>query len=306
MDTSPTSPASASQGASKEVTNKKRKAAPDGLTPKQRRLAADAAAQAKKEAAAAKKKAEFEAAIAAFEEDRKKFKSAVAEGQLPPGTRFFKDQVYGKDVLVLAVKELFKTSLEYDDPAYVNAVEVDVDEENKIGFSNFSYWCVNGSDAFCNEEFVHAALTTVGRQHTRKDGRELLCAIVAAMGRKEKDDTKHPVMCTLKGFEGHILLPPYSTSSRGHYIDYSHLVSAVVAALAFGRLVYTNVELIGDLIKVLGLMEKPVKDEEDEDEDDEDEEDEARVPLFSVDPDLVAGTVATVCATIVSAYAQGK
>ena len=272
-------------------------------------MAADAAAQAKKEAAAAKKKAEFEAAIAAFKEDRKTFKSAVAEGQLPPGTRFFKGEVYGEDVLVLGVEGLFTTSLAYDDPAYVNAVKVDVDEENTentIGFSNFSYWCVNGSDAFCNEEFVHAALTTVGRQHTRKDGRELLCAIVAAMGRKEKDDTKHPVMCTLKGFEGHILLPPYSKSSHGHYIDYSHLVSAVVAALAFGRLVYTNVELIGDLIKVLGLMEKPVKDEEDEDEDDEDDEDEAGVPLFSVDHTLVAGTVATVCATIVSAYAQGK
>ena len=283
---------------------------PKKMTAKARRAAADAAAAAKKAAIAAEKAAKKAAALAAFEANLKAFEAALNAGTpLIELVSFFNGDVYGEEVFALGNQSLFNAASDftYEPTGLVKHLP------SEDVFCTFTYWDAKGDNSdLGNMGLATAALAGMGRaHHAPNDCKELLRAVVGALGavtsinvRQPKGWQDAPVMCTFNGLEELMLLP------RGHCdhrtdMEYSMLVNIIITALAFGPRVFRDVDMIAELIKAMGVMEKPKKPEKPDDDDDDDgDDDEAEassvpdVSLYSFKREVVADAVKTICAAI--------
>jgi hypothetical protein len=148
-----------------------------------------------------------------------------------------------------------------------------------------------------NQPMVYSALRRLGRPETEKAAKELVTSVVALLTRRReggpepKPNRDAPVRCTIPGLLTLRVLQRGFPSGVFSELDYTLLLNAVVAALAFGHRVFTDNVMLEKMLDVMGI--KDVKDDDDDDDDDDDHDDEYKgdiktlASLRSVLPDAI-------------------
>jgi len=188
----------------------------------------------------------------------------------------------------------------------------------------FPCWCLDNpfeyrevredykNTAVGNKPMVYAALRTLGLPETDAAAKTFLTSVVALLTRRKggpKPPRDDDVNCTVPELLALRVLPRGFPSGVFSSSDYTLLLNAVVAALAFGPRFFTDGVMLEKMLDVMGI--KDVKDVKDDDDDDDDADDdeykgdaETLASLRSVLPDAIKRVCMDVQAQCMDVQAQ--